>query len=165
MRKYSEFFTTVYNQKRPVGYLGRGTHYSIFSARVCDEVSNEEVTHTFCTIWDEDHDTRIVHVIETLMRFNLIRGVKFIGERKGCLSLILHDGFHPSQYTKVFGITGEDWDSPEGDYWTVHYNDLTMLIGIFNESKISLYLDTIEMLHDLGTKASPEQISKVDGIL
>jgi hypothetical protein len=32
MRTYSPFLHTLYDQPEPVGYLGRGTHYSILRA-------------------------------------------------------------------------------------------------------------------------------------
>ena len=57
MTKYSHFFQTIYDEKKPVGYLGRGTHYSVLRAIVFQapilQVMNHALFHDFAIIWDD----------------------------------------------------------------------------------------------------------------
>lgn len=43
----------------------------------------------FAIIWDEDHDTRVIEPIEEMYFAGLLAPVRFIGERKGTLSILI----------------------------------------------------------------------------
>ncbi|MCS6038242.1 hypothetical protein LNQ52_33090 [Klebsiella pneumoniae subsp. pneumoniae] len=60
----------------------------------------------FAIIWDEDHDTRIVDVLEIALMRNLLGPVVFAGERKGSLNIVLSPDFDrltPSEKKRVSG--------------------------------------------------------------
>lgn len=57
------FFHTLHDEPGRVGSLGRGTHYSVLRAVIWEP---EPRFHDFAVIWDEDHDTRIIGVLEQL---------------------------------------------------------------------------------------------------
>jgi len=90
---YSALFNTIYDETQPVGEIGRGTHYSILrAAQSLDLKLEPEIQITaqdFGVIWDEDHDDRIMDVIEELYIQNLLAPILFIGERKGSVTVIL----------------------------------------------------------------------------
>jgi len=90
---YSPFFQTLHDETQPVGDLGRGTHYSVLRVPIWqDEWLNplpQAALLDFAIIWDEDHDERVMTVIEALYFGALLAPVRFIGERKGSLSLLL----------------------------------------------------------------------------
>src|SRR5690606_15837476 len=89
MKKYSPYFTTLYDQQAPVGKLGRGTHYSILRATCWDLLEDYSRTRAkhfdFAILWDEDHDTRIIQCIEELYLEGLLPRFIAFGERKGIL--------------------------------------------------------------------------------
>src|SRR4051812_6684669 len=86
---YSPFFQTLHDETRPVGQLGRGTHYSILRVPIWqDEWLNllaQGLLLDFAVIWDEDHDARVMEAVEALYFSGLLSPVRFIGERKGSL--------------------------------------------------------------------------------
>src|SRR5262245_22614187 len=90
---YSPFFDVLYDQKTPVGEFLRGTHYSVLRAAVWQDCALKPLKRAqlldFAVIWDEDHDERVIEVIERMYFGGLLSPVLFIGERKGCLSIIL----------------------------------------------------------------------------
>ena len=92
---YSNIVSCLYDQPIPVGNLGRGAHYSIFRStqfRDTDGRRTEEASlHDFAVIWDEDHDTRIIDLVEELHLSGLLWPVMFIGERKGGVTVVMDD--------------------------------------------------------------------------
>lgn len=94
---YSDFLSVIYDQNSPIGHIGMGTHYSIF--RYPTWLSNtlenykKPLMHDFCVIWDEDHDIRIMSVIEKIYEQGLLSPIRFIGERKGGMTLIIDADF------------------------------------------------------------------------
>ncbi|WBA15333.1 hypothetical protein [Salinivibrio proteolyticus] len=162
---YSPLFSTVYDEKTPIGYLGRGTHYSIF--RAAQFLNNMYQPQTplraqdFCVVWDEDHDTRIIEVIEILYLNNLLAPVLYIGERKGGVSVILDKSFYDNKtllssfYQQLSIITqglNDPWCSDVG------YFDPTSKcvepVALINDSidKVTVYLNNINNLWSLGHK-------------
>ena len=165
---YSPFFQTIHDEARPVGRLGRGTHYSVFRAVTWHDVHLNPVPQAnvldFAVIWDEDHDTRVIQVAEALYLAGLLAPVRFIGERKGMLTVLLEQG--------VF----ETWDQRQverykerlaeqvrlsceslGDWWQLGidcWNENGSIISA-DDLKVSTYLNFILMLWDLGIKAPP----------
>src|SRR5260370_21913517 len=90
---YSAFFQTLHDEAKPVGKIGRGTHYSILRAQVWQDERlkplKKGMLADFAVIWDEDHDERVIEVIEWLYFEGLLSPIRFIGERKGSLTVLL----------------------------------------------------------------------------
>lgn len=158
MTKYSHFFQTIYDEKKPVGNLGRGTHYSVLRSIVFSDTKGEELKkatyHDFAVIWDEDHDTRIIWVLEQLYYKRLLPFFTIFGERKGGLTLL-------SEYdtNNLISLPGEIETQPgidgDTDTWTLELGDLHDTKAIINADadKVGLYLSNINMLWNLGTKS------------
>lgn len=134
---YSPFFQILHDERSPVGNLGRGTHYSVVRTilPVVEEADAKSVEEQIfggsrrrqlqildlAIIWDEDHDERVWNVIERLHAAGLLAPVRFIGERKGNITVICDPtmdyssgGF--SRYCQL--IERETW-AAEGDEWSV----------------------------------------------
>ncbi|MEM5461977.1 hypothetical protein VSR69_45705 [Paraburkholderia phytofirmans] len=90
---YCPFFQTLHDETQPVGHFGRGTHYSVLRAPVWHDEAINRLERCafldFAIIWDEDHDDRVVDVIMVLYISGLLAPVRYIGERKGTLSVLL----------------------------------------------------------------------------
>ena len=171
---YSTLFSCLYDEPEPVGNLGRGTHYSVFRSVEWLDVTRSPLAvpqvHDFAVIWDEDHDTRIIEIIEAIYMAGLLSPIQFIGERKGTLTVIVAAKFY-------FSGSQADLDSYEqqiqkicetprhGDYWPVelgmfdrspgfpqHQTELHGLISA-EEHRVITYLRNIDSLWGLGTKA------------
>lgn len=101
---YSPFFQVLHDERAPVGNLGRGTHYSVVRT-LLPVVDNGDPSFVeeqmfldarrrrlqvldLAIIWDEDHDERIWIIIERLHAAGLLAPVRFIGERKGNVTLV-----------------------------------------------------------------------------
>ena len=162
---YSSLFSIVYDEKEPIGHLGRGTHYSIF--RAAQFLNNLYQPQTplkiqdFCVVWDEDHDTRIIEVIERLYIKNLLSPVLYIGERKGGVTVILDGEFYRNQkLLRTFYQQLDSIDQSLDDPWCseVGYIDLKSTEAnpetLINDSndKVSVYLNNINNLWQLGHK-------------
>ena len=96
--QYSSLFTTIYDQPEPVGRIGRGTHYSILRSVEWLDVMRQPLKvpqiHDFAIIWDEDHDVRLIDVLERLYLTGLLAPIQFIGERKAMLTVITAARFY-----------------------------------------------------------------------
>lgn len=169
---YSTLFSCLYDEPEPVGHLGRGSHYSVFrSVEWLDVIRSPLVVpqiHDFAVIWDEDHDTRVIQIIEAIYMAGLLSPIQFIGERKGTLTVIVAAKFY---------LNGSDADlksyerqlqkicdkPSHGDYWPVevgmfdrspgtpHQTELHGLISA-EEHRVITYLRNIDSLWLLGTK-------------
>lgn len=169
---YSTLFSCLHDEADPVGNLGRGTHYSIFRSIEWLNVERKPLTlpqiHDFAVIWDEDHDVRVVDVIERIYMAGLLSPIQFIGERKGFLTVMLAARF-------FFNLTGGEREAyqaqlqelaePENDYWNVEIGSFdrhdrsaqghqTIVAPIIsaNEEVVFTYLKNIDNLWALGTK-------------
>jgi len=172
MSEYSKLFSCLYDEKKPVGNLGRGAHYSVFRTAEWKNVILQPLdlaeVHDFAVIWDEDHDTRVIPVIERLYIKGLLSPVQFIGERKGKLTIIAaarlwgHSDKIWADWVQKVTDVGNDAD---GDYWNVHigrfdrstFNGLphqTDPQGIINDGdeRVITYLRNIDNLWRLGTR-------------
>ena len=85
MKKYSEFFNTLYDEDSSGSGLSSGTHYSILRALVFVPLMK---FHDFAVIWGEGHDQRIIWIIEQLYARLLLHNVLFIGERAGQVTVL-----------------------------------------------------------------------------
>ena len=84
MTTASPFFSTLHDGPM-LGSIGRGTHYSILRAV---NFSPAPRFHDFAVIWDEDHDLRVLWVIEQLFVQGALGQALAIGERKGNITVL-----------------------------------------------------------------------------
>ena len=75
------FFNVLYDEPAPTSDFGGGAHVSVYSAIVFPDGKASE--HRFAVIWDRDHDTRILDVVERVYRAGILHNFIFFGERKG----------------------------------------------------------------------------------
>ncbi len=178
VQRYSSLFSCIYDEPAPVGQLGRGTHYSIFRCVEWFDVIRKQVPqgqlHHFAVIWDEDHDKRIIPIVERLYLAGLLSPVQFIGENKGCITIILAAKFAFAGSTadsKLYeNLVREQVGMDTTDSWEVrfgmfdrarpvngvdHQCDLQGLIAEDNHIAIA-YLRVIDKMWTLGTKQLQE---------
>jgi hypothetical protein len=167
---YSHLFSCIHDEPTPVGQIGRGTHYSVFRAAEWHDVMRRPLpvaqVHDFAVIWDEDHDTRVIDVVEKLYMKSLLSPVQFIGERKGSLNVIVAAKFY-------YGVSEAELDAYKeavaaeasdvgGDYWPAeigsfdrseidHQTDIGTIIQD-TDFRTKTYLRNIDALWRLGTK-------------
>jgi hypothetical protein len=83
---YSSGLVCLHDEKGSAAELGRGTHYSVFD---CANRGSSAGRQRLAVVWDEDHDVRVLEVVERLRNKGLLSGVLFVGERKGGVTFIL----------------------------------------------------------------------------
>jgi hypothetical protein len=162
---YSTLFTTIYDENSPVGNLGRGSHYSILrAAQFLNQLYEPQTPikiQDFCVVWDEDHDTRVIDVIESLYTDNLLAPVLFIGERKGGVTVIVDKKFYDDsalryRFDRQLRDIVQSLDDPWG--WSLGYFDKetsdVFSSPLINDSdkKVDVYLLNINNLWRLGLK-------------
>lgn len=162
MNKYSEFFNTLHDEVAPTGYLGRGSHYSVLRSVVWHDNLQRPLRKAayldLAIIWDEDHDTRVIEAVELLYLSGLLTSVIFAGERKGSLTLLVSEQTFEesgekklSAYQKAVEEITQSLDDP----WPAEVASLnSRRHSIINDDsgKVSQYLQTINMLWQLGVK-------------
>lgn len=169
---YSTLFSCLHDEPDTYGNLGRGTHYSILrSVEWLDVVRTPLATpqvHDFAVIWDEDHDTRVIDVIEQIYMAGLLSPVQFIGERKGLLTVIVaakfyyaHDERYIDDYIRQLNDIstgpnhGDSWPAEVGFFdrnpGSPHQTDLVGLIAA-DAHRVETYARNIDSLWTLGTK-------------
>jgi hypothetical protein len=158
-RQYSGFIATRYDQPEPVGELGRGAHYSIFETgpiRADPRDPTFIASQQICLVWDEDHDIRVIHVLERLLFEGLLVPILFIGERKGALVVYVSDlrawGIDPLDYHRRVARVAESLADP----WTVSVYTYPNPVGlgdlIDDEPELVLpYLEGIAAIWALGS--------------
>jgi len=158
MSQYSPFFEVIHDEQKPVGFLGRGTHYSIFQypSWVTDSGSplGKPKRHRFAVIWDEDHDIRVIRALEGLYLSGVLTSVMFIGERKGMLAAILSQKIAQPRKQEL-QVTFESIASSSEDPWTVELFSSEETGGIINDNaeKVKTYLSNIRNIWQLGISA------------
>lgn len=170
LHQYSTFFSTIYDEQDWVGFLGRGTHYSVLRSvewlDVVRKPARVPQVHDFAVVWDEDHDERVIDAIERLYFAGLLSPVQFVGERKGNLTVVVAARFYwigsdqdiESYRNSVFEIAqnldADSWCSNVGSFdrspGSPHQ---TFAEGLINdtEHKVNTYLRNIDNLWNLGT--------------
>ena len=171
---YSTLFSCLHDEREPIGYVGRGTHYSVFRSVEWLDVERKQLAqpqiHDFAVIWDEDHDERIIDVIERIYMAGFLSPVQFIGERKGGLSIVLaaryycgsSDDFRGEEFfrqieTIVSNVNGDSWNLEIGSFdrhdtsARGHQTELPSIIQDKDEVAFT-YLKNIDNLWRLGTK-------------
>lgn len=161
---YSPFFQTLHDETQPVGHLGRGTHYSVLRVPIWqDEWLNplrQGALLDFAVIWDEDHDERVIEVIADLYFAGLLAPIRFIGERKGSLSVLIDektveawDHAALKNYRDAVSDVGQSLEDP----WPTTVDAVSgSKHSIIHASKedVALYLRNIRMLWLLGAKVN-----------
>jgi hypothetical protein len=167
---YSTLFTTIHDEQKPIGNIGRGSHYSVLRSVEWLDVTHTPISppqiHDFAVIWDEDHDARVIEAIEKIYMAGLLSPVQFIGERKGFLNVIVAAKFYYygsesiiNSYANAIEVIAQSLDDPWGS--EVGCFDRSpdnphqcFNLGIIqdNEPKVLNYLKTIDSLWNLGTK-------------
>lgn len=157
-RIYSPFMATLYDQTEPVGDLGRGTHYSVLRTLTWHDVEGRHLSraghHDFAVVWDEDHDERVIAVVDELHALGLLFPVLFIGERKGGLSVIVDPSFADGvpAYDALVAQIAEGQPDPWGSE-VVTLGSPSQIINAPQED-VALFLDSLRMLWSLGIKPS-----------
>lgn len=167
---YSQLLSCLYDQAEPVGHLGRGTHHSIFRSvqwRDLDgDFRDSGRLHDFAVVWDEDHDIRVVSMVEHLHMAGLLWPVVFAGERKGTLTLLIRHGVDPCRERADWFDTVRDIaeNAVARDPWTVEFgvwhrdpanrDGLTDPAGLIDDDDelVGAYLQAIDALWQLGEK-------------
>lgn len=170
---YSSILHCIYDEPEAHGHLGRGTHYSVFRVPEWFDVMGmplkNALQHDFAVLWDEDHDERIIPVLERLYVNGLLFPVQFIGERKGMIFAILASRFWylsseaalETYQAEFKNLSGE----VEGDWWSTEFGMFskslvngaphqTNLGGIVNDltEKVDTYVRNIDNLWSIGSK-------------
>src|SRR5580704_3231684 len=95
MASYCDFFKTIYDETKPTGYLGRGTHYSVLRAMVFHNSFGIPLSDgqfvDFAVIWDADHDGRVIEPIQEIFRCGMLSSFTIFGEHKGLFTGVLSD--------------------------------------------------------------------------
>jgi hypothetical protein len=134
MPQYSTLFQCCYDESRAGPNLNY--HYSIFRAVDSRDIEQKPsalpYVHDFAVIWDDDHDTRIIHVLEEMLMAGMLPGVQFIGEHKGELTVILAARTYwqidvAAYKARLHKLTG----SSAGDFWIVQ-------LGMYDHSRGNL---------------------------
>lgn len=164
---YSTLFHCLYDEQSPK--TRRFPHYSVFRAIDSRDVSHRLTesprVHDFAVIWDDDHDTRIIPVLEEMLMAGLLPGVQFIGEHKGTLTIILAAPTYfeidltafTNKIEKLSAAAQDCWqvevgifDRSEGNLKTQHQCDFQSIVGGYDADVA--YLFTIDAMWSLGTK-------------
>ena len=162
---YSPFFQTLHDETQPVGHLGRGTHYSVLRVPIWQDQWLNPLPRgallDFAVIWDEDHDERVIQVIEDLYFCGLLAPVRFVGECKGSLSVLIdektvqaRDHAVLKNYREAVNDVGQGLEDP----WPTTVDAVSgSKHSIIHASKedVTLYLRNIHMLWFLGAKTNP----------
>lgn len=157
-RIYSPFFQTLYDQPEPVGQLGRGGHYSVLRAVTHRDIHgaplDEARFQDFAIIWDEDHDERVIEVVEQMYFVGLLAPAKVIGERKASMTVILDSASRLADEPAVSNYLArlEELD-PSSDCFTKAV-PLGHTGGLVHdaEQRVQRFLDHIQDIHQLGHK-------------
>lgn len=169
---YSQLFSCLYDQSEPVGRLGRGTHHSVFRSTQWRAIDGDHLTapriHDFAVIWDEDHDTRVIRVVERLHMEGLLWPVVFVGERKGVVTLLLDYMGGPDVFVdastwldKIREVASkaddDDWAVEIGMYHrmvVIEEGTQTTPLRIIPDdpARVVLYLQSIDVMWQLGDR-------------
>lgn len=165
---YSLLFSTLYNEPSPIGQLGRGAHYSVIQAvqwvRPSDgETLTYPLLQRMGILWDEDHDTRVIDVIEAGYMNRLLHPVLFMGERKACLTVVVRNEFEiTEEYIRAWDEVNDRFSKAQGDYWNVeivHRCDAARRAQVINDDSevVETYLQNIMNVWKIGLHRHPSQ--------
>lgn len=149
MHRYSHLFSTLHDERGPIGHLGRGTHYSVLRAVIWDKEEPTPHYHDFAVIWDEDHDERVIWTIEQLYVRRMLPEVLAIGERKGHVTVLTEERVPASFSNTLVEITAQN----DGDPFTSEvgrFPDEPGSIISDRDDRVRAYLRGIHALWQLG---------------
>ena len=149
MTIYSHFFSTLHDETGPVGDLGHKTHYSVL--RCVQWLASGPCFHDVAVIWDEDHDLRVIWVLEQLVANRLLEGVLAIGERKGGIT-VLTEGLPSAAYVRAVSNIAE---SVPSDCFSCAVEPFALATGMIihaDVGRVRAYLNGIHALWGLGVK-------------
>lgn len=173
-QSYSSLLSCIYDESKPLGKIGRGTHYSVFRSVEWLDVQRKKLAqphvHDFAVIWDEDHDIRVMEAVERIYMAGLLSPIQFIGERKGHLYIVVASIFYcgwqveagiDNYISQIEDIAsdlthGDEWHVELGFFdrspsWPPHQTKIPDLIHDSQERVIT-YLRHIDALWSLGTR-------------
>lgn len=122
----------------------------------------------FAVIWDEDHDTRVIEVIEQIYLQGLMAPVRFVGERKGNFIVFVSDDFSTALGREKYEDYLQDINdicSALRDPWTTSVHAISSAAHSIIHApmeNVELYLDTIQLLWRVGTRFPPDGFSCED---
>jgi hypothetical protein len=142
---YSTFFTCLHDEDRQVASCLPA--YSVFRAIDSRDVTRKPTerprVHDFVVIWDDDHDARIIAVIEEMLMAGILPGVQFISEHKGTLSIILASPTYWANDPEEFKAQVSKLSAAAGDFWVVEVGMIDTTAG---NMKIQHQCDFLEIL-------------------
>jgi hypothetical protein len=161
---YSPFFQPLHDEKQAVGHFGRGTHYSVLRVPIWHDERLKPLPQgellDFAIIWDEDHDARVIEPMEEMYFAGLLAPVRFIGERKGSLSVLIDSGTMEAwdektlrNYRAAVNRISQSLDDP----WPVTVDrvfgrESSIVHGAPED--VATYLKNIQLLWKLGRRPS-----------
>jgi hypothetical protein len=161
---YSPFFQALHDETQPVGHFGRGTHYSVLRVPIWHDERLKPLPQgellDFAIIWDEDHDARVIEPMEEMYFAGLLAPVRFIGERKGSLSVLIDSGTMEAwdektlrNYRAAVNRISQSLDDP----WPVTVDrvfgrESSIVHGAPED--VATYLKNIQLLWKLGRRPS-----------
>jgi hypothetical protein len=168
---YSPFIQTLHDETQAVGHLGRGTHYSVLRVPIWQDQWLNPLPRgallDFAVIWDEDHDERVIQAIEDLYFCGLLAPVRFVGERKGSLSVLIDENTvqawdHAAlkSYREAVNEVGQSLEDPWPTTVAAVSSSKHSIIHASNED-VTLYLRNIHMLWFLGAKTNTAMMKYV----
>lgn len=150
MKTYSDHFRTIYDQQVPDDdAIGRGTHYSILRWTM------GEVARDIAVIWDEDHDERVIWVMEQAVIAGLLDSVIAVGERKAGVTFLTRDYGGPEGLADLESDLLEVTEGVPSDVFGATVEPMGRASGmIINDDpmKVRAYLASIDALWQLGPK-------------
>lgn len=167
MKVYSPFFETLYDIPSPVGAAGREVHHTVLRLPVWHGPDLRPLPnpafHDMAVLWDDDHDERVIAVVEHFWLKSRIAPVWFISERKGVVSLVLdprsHTGPAPTGALSVFRDFDGGLTLTDNDHWTLDelalYDiETPRFVGKTVGQHQWSELDSIHATWDLGVKSA-----------
>lgn len=173
--EYSPILACLHDELEPIGSIGRGCHHSVFEVPQWHDILGKALKNAnrqrFGVIWDEDHDTRIVEVIEKLYISGLLFPVQFIGERKGTLNVIVaakfYWGLSESELDEYKSLVENiSMEQNSADFWPMelgmfdrsagspHQTELVGLMAASDEN-VNTYIRNIDNLWRIGNYPYP----------
>lgn len=150
--KYSDFFRTEHDEQRNVGVLN--AHHSILSVPKFSSSKSALKLQRIAVIWDEDHDERVIDILEAAYFENLLDPLLFIGEWRGAVSVIVHSDLKQDElksYERLWQIVSDK--AVQGDTFRVDVMTREEYVSTAEPDlgpKLLSYLNYIDDAWDLG---------------
>ena len=168
IHQYSSLFSCLHDEREPIGSLGRGTHHSIFRCAQWRDITllpERPAMQDFCVVWDEDHDERVIAVIERIYMEDLLSPIMFIGERKGGLNVIVREDFiertcdeafrdYSNMVAKIADSLADPWGCSVGTFSRSSTPEVDVRKFLVNDDagRVGAYLAGIDACWSLGLK-------------